>query len=180
VVGRNLAVSTARQGWRSAASRLKSTAGLKGRSFSTVFGLDAVTGLRVSEALALDREDVDLQQGILRIRRTKFGKCRLATVHESTRQVLANYASHKDRVVRRPATSAFFLAERGDRVKGGTTRHNFAQVSRKVGPRSATSNGGRGHSPRLHEMRHRFAVRTLLGWCRAGIDVEREMPKLTT
>lgn len=102
-----------------AASRLPSTEGLKGHTFSTVFGLLAVTGLRVSEALALDRKDVDLQQGILQIRRTKFGKSRLVMVHETTRQVLANYASRRDRVVHRPATSAFFLSEQGDRVKGG-------------------------------------------------------------
>jgi integrase len=163
-----------------AASRLPSTAGLKGRTFSTVFGLLAVTGLRISEAIALDREDVDLQQGILRIRRTKFGKSRLVMVHESTRQVLANYASHRDRVVRRPATSAFFLSERGDRVTGAATRYNFAKVSRQVGLRAATTNCRHGRGPRLHDMRHRFAVRTLLEWYRAGIDVEREMPKLTT
>jgi integrase/recombinase XerD len=163
-----------------AASRLPSTEGLKGHTFSTVFGLLAVTGLRVSEALALDRKDVDLQQGILRIRRTKFGKSRLVMVHETTRQVLANYADRRDRVVRRPATSAFFLSEQGDRVKGGAARYNFAKVSRHLGMRTATTNCRHGHGPRLHDMRHRFAVRTLLGWYRAGIDVEREMPKLTT
>ena len=163
-----------------AASRLPSPAGLKGRTFSTVFGLLAVTGLRVSEALALDREDVDLQQGILRIRRTKFGKSRLVMVHESTRQVLADYASQRDRVIHRAATSAFFLSERGDRVKEGAARYNFANVSRQVGLRAATTNCRHGHGPRLHDLRHRFAVRTLLGWYRSGIDVEREMPKLTT
>jgi len=163
-----------------AASRLPSPAGLKSRTFSTIFGLLAVTGLRVSEALALDREDVDLQQGILRIRRTKFGKSRLVMVHESTRQVLADYASQRDRVIPRAATSAFFLSERGDRLKEGATRYNFAKVSRQVGLRAATTNCRHGHGPRLHDLRHRFAVRTLLGWYRSGIDVEREMPKLTT
>lgn len=77
-------------------------AGLKGRTFSTIFGLLAVTGLRVSEALALDREDVDLKEGILRIRRTKFGKSRLVAVHESTRQILADYARQRGQVVQPP------------------------------------------------------------------------------
>ena len=56
----------------------------------------------------------------------------------------------------------------------------FAKVSREIGLRPATTGGRRGRGPRLHDLRHRFAVRTLLGWYRAGIDVEREMPKLTT
>jgi Phage integrase family len=98
-------------------------------------GLLAVTGLRVSEALALDREDVDLQQGIMQIRRTIFGTSRSVMVHETTRQVLANYASRRDRVVHRPATSAFFLSEQGERVKGGAARYNFAKVSRQLGLR---------------------------------------------
>ncbi len=72
------------------AGRLPSPAGLKGRTFATIFGLLAVTGMRISEVLALDREDVDLQEGILRIRRSKFGKSRLVAVHESTRRTLAD------------------------------------------------------------------------------------------
>ncbi len=80
-----------------AATRLASPQGLRGRTYSTIFGLLSVTGMRVSEALALDREDVDLEQGILRIRRTKFGKSRLVLLHESTCQVLAAYALARDR-----------------------------------------------------------------------------------
>jgi integrase len=162
------------------AGQLVSVAGLKGRTYATIFGLLAVTGLRISEALALDREDVDLAEGILRIRRTKFGKSRLVAIHDSTRQVLADYARERDRVVRRPATAAFFLSEGGNRVTGWVARYNFAKVSRQVGLR--TSAGGRRHGrgPRLHDMRHRFAVCTLLRWYRAGIDVEREIPKLAT
>src|SRR5437588_620072 len=99
-----------------AAGQLPSPAGLKGRTFATIFGLLAVTGMRISEALALDREDLDLQEGILRIRRSKFGKSRLVAVHESTQQVLASYARERDRVVPRPAGAAFFLSEGGSRV----------------------------------------------------------------
>jgi integrase len=162
------------------AGGLPSAAGLKGRTFATIFGLLAVTGLRVSEALALDREDVDLEEGILQIRRTKFGKSRLVAVHESTRQALADYARERDRVVQRPATEAFFLSERGRRVTEWVTRYNFAKVSRAVGLRAPTTNCRHGRGPRLHDMRHRFAICTLLGWYRAGIDVEREIPKLAT
>jgi integrase/recombinase XerD len=163
-----------------AAGRLPSTTGLKGCTFSTIFGLLAVTGLRVSEALALDRQDVDLEEGVLKVRRTKFGKSRLVAIHESTRQTLADYARQRDRVVQRPATAAFFLSERGGRVTEWATRYNFAKISREVGLRAPTTNCRHGCGPRLHDMRHRFAVCTLLRWYRAGIDVEREIPKLAT
>ena len=86
--------------------QLPSSSGLKGHTYATIFGLLAVTGMRVSEVLALDREDVDLAEGVLRIRRTKFGKSRLVAIHDSTRQVLADYARARDRVVRRPPAAA--------------------------------------------------------------------------
>jgi integrase/recombinase XerD len=162
-----------------AAGQLASAAGLKGRTYATLFGLLAVTGMRVSEVVALDREDVDLDEGILRIRRTKFGKSRLVAVHDSTRQVLAEYARERDRIVRRPAAPAFFLSEGGDRVTACAARFNFAKVSREVGLRAPTA-GRHGRGPRLHDMRHRFAVCALLRWYRAGLDVEREIPKLAT
>jgi integrase/recombinase XerD len=162
------------------AGQLASASGLKGRTYATIFGLLAVTGMRVSEVLALDREDVDLDEGILRIRRTKFGKSRLVAVDDSTRQVLADYAHERDRVVRRPAAVAFFLSEGGDRVTGWATRYNFAKVSREVGLRAPVGGRRHGRGPRLHDMRHRFAVCTLLRWYRSGIDVEREIPKLAT
>lgn len=162
------------------AGHLASASGLKGRTYATIFGLLAVTGMRVSEVLALDREDVDLDEGILRIRRTKFGKSRLVAVDDSTRQALADYARERDRVVRRPAAVAFFLSEGGDRVTGWATRYNFAKVSREVGLRASAGGRRHGRGPRLHDMRHRFAVCTLLRWYRSGIDVEREIPKLAT
>jgi integrase len=134
--------------------------------------------MRVSEALALDRDDVNLHDGILTIQRTKFGKSRLVPVHESTRLVLINYARKREQIVRWATTAAFFLSERGARVSGSATRYNFAKVSCEVGLRSP---GRRhGHGPRLHDLRHRFAVRTLLDWYREGLDVERELPKLAT
>jgi integrase len=162
------------------AGQLASAAGLKGRTYATIFGLLAVTGMRISEVVALDREDVDLDEGILRIRRTKFGKSRLVAVHDSTRQVLADYARERDRVVRRPAAAAFFLSEGGERVTDCAARYNFAKVSREVGLRAPAGERRHGRGPRLHDMRHRFAVCTLLRWYRAGIDVEREIPKLAT
>jgi integrase/recombinase XerD len=163
-----------------AAGHLPSAAGLKSRTYSTIFGLLAVTGMRVSEVLTLDREDVNLDEGVLRIQRTKFGKSRLVAVHESTRRILAEYARARDRVVNRPATAAFFLSEGGSRVTGCATRYNFAKVSRAVGLRQRAEGCRHGRGPRLHDMRHRFAICALLNWYRAGSDVEREIPKLAT
>lgn len=162
------------------AGQLPSPARLRGRTFATLFGLLAVTGMRISEGLALDREDVDLGEGVLRIRRSKFGKSRLVAVHESTRHVLADYARERDRIVPRPAGAAFFLSEGGNRVTEWASRYTFAKISRQVGLRSATKDCRHGHGPRLHDLRHRFAACTLLNWYRAGIDVEREIPKLAT
>jgi integrase/recombinase XerD len=162
------------------AGQLPSPAGLKGRTFATLFGLLAVTGMRISEVLALNREDVNLAEGILRIHRSKFGKSRLVAVHESTRQILADYALERNRVVPRPASVAFFLSESGNRVTEWTSRYTFAKVSRQVGLRAATKDCRHGHGPRLHDMRHRFAVCTMLNWYRTGINVEREIPKLAT
>ena len=161
-----------------AAAELPSANGLKACSYSTLFGLLSITGLRVSEALMLDRADVDLTQGILAIRRTKFGKSRLVPVHRSTRDVLESYDEQRTHVFPRPATPAFFLSERGGRVTEWSARYTFAKLSQRIGLRAPAKGHGRG--PRIHDMRHRFAARTLLHWYRTGIDVERELPKLAT
>jgi integrase/recombinase XerD len=163
-----------------AARKLPSTKGLRGHTYETIFGLLSVTGMRVSEALALDREDVSMDEGVLRIRRSKFGKSRLVPLHESTRQVLGDYARERDRVIPSPTTPAFFLSERGSRVTIWATEYTFAKVSRQGGLRSPVEGRRHGCGPRLHDMRHRFAARTLVDWYRAGIDVERETPKLAT
>ena len=162
------------------ALRLSSPLGLRAHTYATLFGLLATTGLRISEAVALDRDDVDLRAGVLSIRRTKFGKSRFVPVHDTTRHALQRYAKQRDIIVPRPASSAFFLSERGTRVKQCSARYNFAVVSRAVGLRAPTRRGRHGRGPRLHDMRHRLAARTLVRWYREGRDVERELPKLST
>lgn len=161
-----------------AAAELPSANGLRACSYATLFGLLAVTGLRVSEALMLDRNDVDLAQGILTIRRTKFGKSRLVPVHRSTREALERYDAQRTCVFPQPAIPAFFLSERGGRITDWSARYTFAKLSQRIGLRATASGHGRG--PRIHDMRHRFAVRTLIHWYRTGVDVERELPKLAT
>jgi len=161
-----------------AAKDLRSSKGLKAHSYSTLFGLLAVTGMRISEVLNLDRKDVDLNEGILTIRRTKFGKSRLVPVHASSQEALKAYAETRDRILPGLSTPAFFVTERRTRVAEWSARYTFAKVSQKIGLREAASGHGRG--PRLHDMRHRFAARTLVNWYHAGLDIEREIPKLAT
>jgi integrase len=135
--------------------------------------------MRLSEALKLDRDDVDLDEGILNIRRTKFRKSRLVLLHGSTSVVLKAYAEKRNLLFPAPATLAFFISEQGTRITGCTTRYTFAKVSRQVGLRPPIVGGKRhGCGPRLHDLRHRFAARTLIDCYRTGLDAERQLPKL--
>lgn len=166
------------------AMRLRSPLGLRAHTYGTLFGLLAATGLRLGEALTLDRDDVDLSAGVLAVRRAKFGKSRFVPVHDSTRRALRRYARKRDLLLPRPASPAFLLSERRTRVTQCSARYNFAIVSRAVGLRPATlrpPTRGHRHSrgPRLHDMRHRLAARALVRWYREGRDVERELPKLS-
>jgi integrase len=163
-----------------AAAALPGSNGLRAETYSTFFGLLAVTGMRVSEALKLDRQDVDLREGILTIRRTKFGNSRLVPLHASSREALERYAGRRDAIFPKLSAPAFFVSERGRRVTEWSARYTFAGISRQVGLRLPAGNHRHGRGPRLHDMRHRFAARTLIDWYRSGVDVEREIPKLAT
>ena len=159
-----------------ATRQLPSSKGLRALTYSTLFGLLAVTGMRISEALNLDCKDTDLVRGVLTVERTKFGKSRLVPVHASTQEALKTYAEKRDRILPRLSTPAFFVTERTARVNECTARYTFAKVSQKIGLRVAATGHGRG--PRLHDMRHRFAVKTLINWYRAGLNIESQIPKL--
>ena len=162
------------------AARLASPLGLRAHTYSTLFGLLAATGLRHGEALALDREDVDLLAGVLAIRRAKFGKSRFVPLHDSTNSALHRYARQRDLCQPRPASPAFLLSERGTRITQCSARYNFAIVSRAVGLRPSGPRNRHGRGPRIQDMRHRLAVKTLIQWYREGRDVQRELPKLST
>lgn len=158
-----------------AARHLRSPTGLRAAMYSTLFGLLAVTGMRLGEAMVLDRDDVNLTQGVLTIRQGKFGKARLLPLHPSTRDALEKYARVRDRVHPHPRSRTFFVFESGDRLKTCSVRYMFVYLSRRIGLRGPTERRG----PRLHDLRHTFASRTLLGWYRAGLDVEKHLPRLS-
>ena len=100
------------------AAALPSAKYLRGRTYATLFGLLAATGLRINEALHLDRSDVHLETGVLLIRRTKFGKSRLVPIHSTTQEALRAYSQERDRSLTAWTTPAFFLSERGTRITG--------------------------------------------------------------
>jgi len=159
-----------------AVKQLPSKIGLRPYTYYTLFGLLAVTGMRMSESVSLQCKDVDLTQGILTIVQTKFGKSRLLPLHPSAQRVLKQYECRRDRICPNPQDPNFFLSESGSRLTGGNVRHTFVKLSRQVGLRGPHAS----HGPRLHDLRHAFAVRTILNWYREDIDVERQLPKLAT
>ncbi|MCP4201520.1 MAG: tyrosine-type recombinase/integrase, partial [bacterium] len=159
-----------------AAGQLPSATGLRAATYTTLVGLLAVTGMRMGEAIDLDREDVDLDADILLVQRTKFGKSRLVPIHASTHQALADYQALRDEIYPQLKTPSCLVSEHGRRLAKTTVRGTFAELSRQIGLRGPCDRRG----PRLHDFRHRFAVRTLLNWYRTGVDVERNLPKLAT
>jgi integrase/recombinase XerD len=161
------------------AARLKSDNGLRAPTYATLFGLIAVTGLRISEAIALDVGDVDLVAGVLTIRRGKGGKERLVPIAETTRIELTAYAKERDRILGRQHGS-FFLADCGKRPTDCAVRYNFAIVCQSIGLRPTQRFHKHGRGPRIHDLRHTFAVRTMLNWYREGKDAGQEMLRLTT
>jgi len=161
------------------AARLRSSTELGPLTYTTLIGLLVCTGLRPGEALALDKSDVDLDGGILSIRQTKFGKSRFVPLDPSAREALQQYAERRDALCAAPRSNAFFLSPRGKRLDGDTARRVFATLSCAIGLRRMVGRRW-GRGPRLQDFRHTFATRRLVEWHRAGLDVERELPKLST
>lgn len=149
--------------------------GLRRWLFHCLLGLFAVTGLRLSEALGLQLDDVDLDQAVLTIRGAKFGKSRLVPLHPTTVDVLADYLTRRDQFLAGRPAPYVFISNWGNRLDKGEVHRTFYRLSRQVGLRGQTAS----HGPRLHDFRHRFACTTLLHWYQSGEDIERRMPILT-
>lgn len=162
-----------------AAADLPSAYGLRSLTYTTLFGLIAVTGLRISEALALNTADVDLETGVLVIQRGKLGKARLVPLADSVTAHLRAYIAERDRLLG-SSPAALFVNENGGRIGDCAARYTFARISQRLGLRSAQRRLRHGRGPRIHDLRHTFAARTLIGWYRSGKDAAQEMIKLTT
>ena len=157
------------------AKELRPVGGLRGFTYATLLGLLVVTGLRISEALALLVEDVDLRQGLLTIRNTKFGKTRLVPLHPSARCALERYGRQRQTLVGH-RTQCFFVSSQGQPMVARNVWKTFRLLRGRVGLHASD----RWDTPTLHHFRHRFATQSLLRWYRAGDDAERRLPVLST
>jgi integrase/recombinase XerD len=157
-----------------AARRLRTP--LVAATYETLIGLLAVTGLRIGESLNLDRADIDLTAGMLTVVNGKFGKSRQVPLHPTTIERLRFYAGRRDELVPTPRATTFFLSTAGTRLSDSRVESTFRSLVRAAGlqPRSARCR------PRLHDLRHSFAVNTVLDWYRDGADVQARMPRLST
>lgn len=148
---------------------------LRAATMETLIGLLAASGLRVGEALRLDRGDVDWSEGVLHVRCSKFRKSRLVPLAPSTIKALERYAHRRDQLHPNPSSESFFISLRGTRVIYECVWKTF---------RMLCENGGVGAGgnvrPRIHDLRHRLAVRALLGWYRDGVDVQPRLAWLAT
>jgi integrase/recombinase XerD len=149
---------------------------LRALTMETLVGLLAVTGLRVGEVIRLDRDDVQLDQGLLVVRDSKLGRSRHVPLHATTIQALRAYLYRRGELFPRPASSALFISTTGTRLRSGNLRAAFVELLHRAGlpPRQDR------HGPRIGDMRHSFAVQTLLDWHDAQLDVGPRLPVLST
>lgn len=144
-------------------------------TYETLIGLLAASGLRIGEAIKLDRSDIDWDQGVLLIRESKFGKSRLVPLHTSSMQALNDYAHLRDGLQPRTTEPSFFVSLARKRLLYAVVSQTFRRLVDDAGV-----GAGAPSAPRLHDLRHSFAVRTLLGWYRAEEGVQAKIPSLST
>lgn len=158
-----------------AALALPPVDGLRRWTFHCLFGLLSVSGLRIGEAIALTFEDVDLQEAILTIRSTKFGKSRLVPMHSSTVAVLADYMRRRQALHPARPADHVFVNERGTPLTHDQSIDTFQRLLEKIGVAPQRN----GRRPHLHDLRHRFAMKTIVQWYQDGQDAERRLPVLS-
>lgn len=146
---------------------------LRAATHETLFGLLAATGMRVGEALGLADDDVDLTDGVITIRQTKYNRDRLVPLHATTTIALRRYATRRDQLCRKRRSTSFFVSTRGTPLDHAGVLVVFNELTAALGLRTA------GVRPRIHDLRHSFAVRTLLDWHRCGVDVAGRMQVLS-
>jgi integrase len=149
---------------------------LRAATFTTLIALLVVTGMRPGEALRLDRGDLDAVGGLLTIRDSKFRKSRELPLHQSTLAALDVYAQTRDDLCPHPKSSRLFVSLAGTALIHASVDRTFQALVRNAG----LDHGSSRRSPRLHDLRHTFAVRTVVGWYQAGLDVDAHMALLST
>jgi integrase/recombinase XerD len=157
-----------------AASEIRSA--LKAATYETLIGLLAVTGMRIGEAITVDRLDVELPEGRLTVRHAKNGRSREIALHPSTVTALDRYARVRDELCPCPKAPSFLLTKTGQRLNKSTIWHEFDRLRRATGLDRETL----GRRARIHDIRHSFVLRTLLGWYREEADIDAQLPLLST
>ena len=163
-----------------AARRIGSRGSLRPATFETLFGLMASTGLRVSEAIHLNDADVDLKNGMLIVRQTKFAKSRQLPLHSCTVAALAHYRRQRTQHVPTTTDTPFFIGSRGRRLGQPLGERQVHRVFNTLRDSLGWVNRGAHDAPRLHDMRHTFAVRRVMLWHAEGTDVDQMMLALST
>jgi integrase/recombinase XerD len=147
---------------------------LRAVTYRTLIGLLAATGMRLGETLALSDGDVDLADGVITIRAAKFDRMRLVPLHPTVTAVLRRYATARRRLCSAPRTDRFFVSASGHALRREQAQHIFRVITGLIGLRTETVH------PRIHDLRHTFAVRTLIGGYRGGVDIAAMLPVLST
>lgn len=150
--------------------------GLRPATYAAYFALLVSTGLRLSEACRLTTDDVDLANGILVVRETKFRKSRLVPLHPTTTQALTRYADRRDACRAASGSEYFFRTEVSSRLTLDAVEKTFSRIRQRLG----WTEQGRTRQPRIHDLRHTFITRRLLRWYQDGADVDRKMLALAT
>ena len=149
---------------------------LKAASFEALFGLLAVTGMRVGEAVSLEVDDVDLDQEVITIREplAKLERARLVPLHPTTVEALDHYARTRERLCPKPRSTTFFLSGTGTRIDRSQASKTLRKITIALGLRTEAVH------PRAHDLRHSFALSTLIGWQRSGVQINEQIAVLST
>lgn len=147
---------------------------LRAATYETLFGLLAVSGMRVGEVAGLDRDDVDLETGVITIREAKFDRTRLVPLHETTTAALVGYVTERDHLCPTPQSDAFFVSSVGTRLNRSGIAKTLRRITTTMGLRNDTLR------PTAHQLRHSFAVRTLIDWQQSGVNIDEHIAVLST
>lgn len=148
---------------------------LRAATYETLIGLLASTGMRIGEAMRLDDTDIDWAGSVVTVNNSKFGRSRLVPVHPTTLAALRSYTDLRERLCPHPSAPSVFVSTRAARLAHSTINDNFHQLLDQADLGRAAS----GRRPRVHDLRHSFAVKTLLDWYRDGADVKGRLPALS-
>ncbi|MDQ1426907.1 MAG: hypothetical protein QOK39_383 [Acidimicrobiaceae bacterium] len=149
---------------------------LKAHTYETLIGLLAVTGMRVGEAIGLDRDDVDVDAAVVVVRCGKNGRSREIPVHPSTIDALSVYTQRRHELCARPSSASFLVSSMGTRLDYRCVWREFDRLRRQAGLQGRSPS----HPPRLHDLRHSFVLSTLLNWYHSGVDIDAKLPVLST